>query len=103
MEYSEEEALKVIRKSIEDNGGSKVPDDEILNVLDAMMDYYDEHGLNDISVDIEDEDFLDDADLIKYVKKMIAKDKHSPLTPEDVEIIVKAELDYEDSLMDADD
>ncbi len=103
MEYSEEEALNAICESLKNNGGKKVPVDEILNVLDAMMDYYDDHGLNEISVDIEDEDFLDEADLIKYVKRMIAKDKHSPLTPEDVELIVKAELDYEDSLIDADD
>lgn len=99
MEYSEEEALKRIRESLAEKTGKKVPDDEILNVLDAMMDYYDEHGLNDISMDIEDVDDLDMDDLLKYVKKMIAKDKHSPLVPEDVEIIVRAEVEYEDSLL----
>ena len=79
-----------------------MPEDEILNVLDAIMDYYDEHGLNDISADMDDEDGLDMDDLLKYVKKMIAKDKKSPLTPEDVEIIVTAEVEYEDSLMEDD-
>lgn len=93
MEYSEEDAIKHIKSKFEKD----IDSDEILNVLDAMMDFYDENGYNDISIDIDDED-ADTEELLKYVKKMIAKDKQSPLTPEDVETIVMAEIEYEDSL-----
>lgn len=103
MEFSEEEAIKRICESLMDKTGKKVPDDEILNVLDAMMDYYDEQGLNDISADIDDADDFDIDDLLKYVKKMIAKDKNSPLTPEDVDIIVRTEVEYEDYLLEGGD
>lgn len=94
MDYNEEDAIKYIQSKFD----KKVDSDEILNVLDAMLDFYDANGYNDISIDDDDDDDIDIDELIRYTKRMIAKDKRSPLSPEDVETIINAELEYEDTL-----
>lgn len=72
-------------------------DDEILNIIDIIWDWYDDNGLLDIDTEADDEEVNTDA-LIKHVKKMLSKDTDSPVKPEDVEPLVMAELRYEQSL-----
>lgn len=98
MEYDEQAAINYIRARFDADASQRIDDDEILNVIDIIWDYYDEHGLLDIDVDDSDDDVVEVDQLLAYVKKMIAKDKKSPLTPADVETIVNAEIEYEDSL-----
>ncbi len=98
MEFDEQKAIDYIRQQLPANSAEEFDDDEILNVIDIMYDYYEENGMCDINADDSDEAELDVDDLMDYVKKVIAKDKNSPLKISDVETIVNAELDYEDSL-----
>ncbi len=72
-------------------------DDEILNIIDIIWDWYDDNGLLDIDTEADDEEVNTDA-LIKHVRKMLSKDTDSPVKPEDVEPLVMAELRYEQSL-----
>ncbi len=98
MDYDEQAAIDFIRTKLPANSREQYDDDEILNVIDIIWDYYDDNGFLSMDMDDDGPDELDVEDLKKYVKKMIAKDKNSPLTFDDVDRIVDAELDYEESI-----
>ena len=95
-EFDEKEAINAMRAVLSDES-SDLYDDELLNVIDIIWDWYDDQGLLDIDTEADDEDINTDA-LIKHVGKMLAKDSDSPIRREDVEPLVMAELRYEQSL-----
>ena len=95
MEYDEEKAVEYIRKQLPADSAQRFDDDEILNVMDMIYDYYEDNGFLDMSLE-DGPDEVDVDDLLKYVKRLVAKDPQSPLTVDEVEAIVKAELEYED-------
>lgn len=97
MEYDEKEAIKYIRTKLSPESNAEYDDDEILNVIDMIWDYYDDNGFCSMNFD-DGPDELDTEDLLKYVKKLVAKDQMSPLKFDDVDIIVNAELEFEDML-----
>ena len=96
-EYDEKEAIKVMRGVLSEESSRLYDDDELLNVIDIIWDWYDDQGLLDIDTEADDEDVNTEA-LIKHVGKMLAKDTDSPIRREDVEPLVSAELRYEQSL-----
>ncbi|MCI5977390.1 MAG: hypothetical protein MRZ32_00440 [Bacteroidales bacterium] len=100
MEYDEQKAIQYIRDHSE--GHANYDDDQLLNVIDMIFDYYDEHGLLDIDVDADgnsdDDDDNEEAALIEYVSRMLAKDKGAIISPDDVPYIVRGELGYEEYL-----
>ena len=96
-EFDEKEAINAMRVVLSDESSVLYDDDELLNVIDIIWDWYDDQGLLDIDTEADDEDINTDA-LIKHVSKMLAKDSDSPSRREDVEPLVMAELRYEQSL-----
>lgn len=99
MEYDENIAIKQIRKVLSDKSNAIYDDDEILNVIDMIWDFYDENGMLDIDLeDGEDDSEAIYSELCDYVVRMLKKDKDAKVLPEDVPAIVKAEVDYELSL-----
>ena len=96
-EFDEKEAIKVMRGVLSEESSTLYDDDELLNVIDIIWDWYDDQGLLDIDTEADDEDVNTEA-LIKHVGKMLAKDTDSPIRREDVEPLVSAELRYEQSL-----
>ena len=96
-EFDEKEAINAMRTVLSDESSDLYDDDELLNVIDIIWDWYDDQGLLDIDTEADDEDINTDA-LIKHVGKMLAKDSDSPIRREDVEPLVMAELRYEQSL-----
>lgn len=98
-EFDEKEAIKAMRAVLSDENSKLYDDDELLNVIDIIWDWYDDQGLLDIDAEADDEEVNTDA-LIKHVGKMLSKDTDSPVKREDVEPIVMAELRYEQSLED---
>ncbi|MDE5827277.1 MAG: hypothetical protein K2H57_06890 [Duncaniella sp.] len=96
-EFDEKEAIKVMRGVLSEERSRLYDDDELLNVIDIIWDWYDDQGLLDIDTEADDEDVNTEA-LIKHVGKMLAKDTDSPIRREDVEPLVSAELRYEQSL-----
>lgn len=96
-EFDEKEAIHSMRAVLSDESSKLYDDDELLNVIDIIWDWYDDQGLLDIDTEADDEDINTDA-LIKHVSKMLAKDSDSPIRREDVEPLVMAELRYEQSL-----
>ena len=70
MEYDEQKAIQYIRDHSE--GHANFDDDQLLNVIDMIFDYYDEHGLLDIDVDADgnsdDDDDNEEAALIRHAQ-----------------------------------
>ena len=93
MEYDENDAIEFIVKKI----GIEIEEDEILNIIDIIWDYYEDNGMLDISMD-NDEDESDITTLIAHVVKIVSKDKSSNLERDVIAQIVEAELAYEESL-----
>lgn len=96
-EFDENQAVKAMRKAIPSENSSLYDDDELLNIIDIIWDWYEDQGLLDIDAEADDEDVSTDA-LVKHVGKMLSKDSMSPVKREDIEPLVMAELRYEQSL-----
>lgn len=100
MTYDEDKAVEFIRKMLPAEVSAKYDDDEILYVNDIIWDWYEKNGYLSINADVTDEEELNVEALIKYVSKEIAKDKQLMMDPQDIGLIVKAELEYEESIED---
>lgn len=99
-QYDETEAIKFIRNYMPDSISSLYDDDEILNVIDMIWDFYESEGLLQIPAqDDADDDMAPDYQaILTYVKKMLAKDKLAVVDVGDVHYIVEGELEYEKSI-----
>lgn len=96
-EYDEKAAVKAMRAAIGTDTASSYPDDELINIIDIIWDWYDDNGLLDIDAEADDED-VNVGELTAHVHRMLSKDKLSPIRAEDIEPLVAAELAYEQSL-----
>lgn len=94
--YDENQAIKYINAALKQTDGITYPDDDILNIIDIIWDYYEQNGL----LDLDNDDDLDYDHLLDWVKHLLKKDKGNNVKDEHIETIVKAELDYEDSIED---
>lgn len=97
MEFDENKAVDYINSRL---GEKKYPADEILNVIDMMYDYYEQNGMLDPDNDDDDDSIDIEKELVEYVVKMLRRDKLAKIDINDAPAIVKAELDYEDSIAD---
>ncbi|MDE6326023.1 MAG: hypothetical protein K2M02_07610 [Duncaniella sp.] len=95
-EFDEKQAIAAMNASIA-GSGKQYDDDELLNIIDMIWDWYEDNGLLEIDTEADDEDVNVDA-LVKYVKKMLARDRDAQVDQADVETLVMAELNYEQSL-----
>ena len=95
FDYDEEKAIAFIRQNVGEEISAKYSDDDIIDVIDCIFDYYEINGLLDIDLD-DDDDVIDVNDVVDYAKKMIRRDKLSRIDPNDVEPLVVAELKYEE-------
>jgi hypothetical protein len=98
--FDEDEALKFIRAELSEDVNLKYDDEEILCIIDIIWDYYESNGFLSLNLDETEEEVLDIDNLMKYVKKEVKADDDLNIDSKDVEKIVKAELDYEESLED---
>ncbi|MDE6581152.1 MAG: hypothetical protein K2K47_01310 [Duncaniella sp.] len=99
-EFDENAAARFINASLDKKFGLTYPDDEIINIIDMIWDWYDDNGFTDIDFDDEaEEDENAVAERITaYVKKLLAKDTESPVEADHIRAIVDAEIEYENSL-----
>ena len=98
-EFDENEVISLIRKALPTDYAMVYSDDDILNVVDMIWDYYEINGLLDPDVNDDDNEETDILpELIDYAKRMLNKDKACKIKPEHLEAIISAELDYEDML-----
>lgn len=96
MDFDEQDAINFMQE----NSGieTKYSDDQLLNVIDIIWDYYEDKGLLDISLDDNADSEADNNDLIRHVKKMLRKDRRAGIAESDIEPLVMAEIAYEASL-----
>ncbi|MDE6126999.1 MAG: hypothetical protein K2G30_08585 [Muribaculaceae bacterium] len=100
MEFDEQKAIEFINARLAEAGRAAYPDDEVLNVIDMIWDFYQENGLLDVDLSDDDEEDEDiEPDLIDYVNRMLRKDRQAGIDPQDVPLMVRAEIDYEDSVL----
>lgn len=99
MEFDESNAVAFINDRLREAGRNPYPEDEVLNVVDMIWDFYEENGLLDVDADDDAEDEDIEPDMIDYVTRMLRKDKHATVVPADVPLMVRAEVDYEDSVL----
>lgn len=78
--------------------GCNYDDDQLLNVIDIIWDWYEDHGMLDISLDDDDDDDVNIDELKNHVTKMLRKDRGSVISPDDVSALVDAELSYENTI-----
>lgn len=98
--FDEDEAIKFIGASLPQDINEKYDDDDILCIVDIIWDYYERNGFLSLNIDETEDEVLDVDDLVKYVKKEVKNDDELIMDSKDVELIVKAELNYEESLED---
>ena len=101
LEYDEDRAIEFIREYVGEKVSAQYSDDELLYVIDIIWDYYERKGFTSLSPKATENAELDEADLLAYVKKELAADREILMDPADLDKIIKGELDYEESLEDA--
>ncbi|MDE5652172.1 MAG: hypothetical protein K2G75_02980 [Muribaculaceae bacterium] len=101
LEYDEDMAIAFIRREVGDEVSRQYSDDEILYVIDIIWDYYERKGLLKLNPKATADEQLDEEALTAYVRKELSRDGEILMDPDDLDKIVKAELDYEESLEDA--
>ena len=97
MEFDESEAIKYMRRPVGEEVSAKYDDDELLNLIDIVYDYYESNGLLELDLS-DDDDELDVEDLMEYISRMLRKDKRAQLSVEDARPLLEAYLEYEESL-----
>ncbi len=90
--FDENDAIKFIRAYMPENIAAKYSDDEILNIIDMIWDFYEDNGFLEIPADDSADAEPELPQIMAYVSKMLAKDTA------DVHYIVEGELAYEKSL-----
>ena len=98
MEFDETKAIEYMREAI-GRRAEAYDDDQLLNLIDIIWDFYEENGLLDIDADeeIDDEEAVLD-DLVAYARRMLRKDKESKINDDDIAPLIEAEIDYENSI-----
>ena len=99
MDFNEDKAIELMRAAVPADRAALYTDDELLNVIDMIWDYYEENGLLDIDADPDDDADDVESEVIDYVVRMLKKDKDACIAVEDVPLMVKAVMEYEDSVI----
>jgi len=98
-EFDENEVIARIRQALPEETLTQYSDDDLLNIVDMIWDYYELNGLLDVDNDPEDDEDIDIvSELNDYAKRMLKKDKACRVNPVHLPAIINAELDYEDYL-----
>ena len=95
-EFDEMKAVESMRAAL---GSDKYDDDQLLNVLDMIWDFYEQNGLLDPDIDDDYDEEAVFEEIVEYVKRMVAKDMASTVVADDIPALVAGEIAYEDSLI----
>ncbi len=99
MEFDELKAVEFMNRYLNENGRKPYDEDEVINIIDMIWDYYEENGL--LEIESDPDDYFDDveSEVVDYVTRMLRKDKNAVVDVQDVPLLVKAEMAYEDSVI----
>ncbi|MBR6757020.1 MAG: hypothetical protein IKM35_00875 [Bacteroidaceae bacterium] len=94
--FDDDQAVEFIRPRLPQEIQDKYSDNEIIYIGDIVYDFYEKKGFfednNNDDVD------LDVDELIDFVRQCLRKDKDAQYAEEDIEYLVRGELDYEEHL-----
>ena len=95
-EYNENEAIELMAATLPEDLRDS---DSICEVLDLIYDYYDDNG--DLDIDMDDDDSDDDIEaMVDFIVKYFKKNAPAiSFTPAQIAAMVKAEIEYEESLI----
>ena len=100
IKYDEDDAIRFIRSTLTPEVNEQYSDDDILYVIDIIWDWYEKNGYLEISADVTDEEEVNVDKIIDYVRQQVKKDKYAMMDTNDLGLIVKGELQYEESIDD---
>lgn len=102
-QFDENAACKYIAARLAEAGRPVYNADELLNIIDMIWDFYDTRGLLDPDSDDDDPERAElEQEIVAYAKTLLKRDKGAGVDFADLPLIVKAELDYEDTLLEGD-
>lgn len=99
MEFDIDDIIRYIRTKITLEVSEKSSDDDLMYIVNAIIDYDLDSGMFDINADFEEDTEADIEKLAHYVEKKINRRLSQKYSYEDIAAIVKAELEYEDSIL----
>lgn len=98
MEFDENDAVDYIRTHIDPAVAALYDDNELLNLIDIIFDYYEANGLLDIDADDTDDPDVSVDEVAEYAARMLRRDKGARLDPKHAAPMIEAYFDYENSL-----
>ena len=93
--------MKFIRGTLPPEKSELYSDDEILYVIDTIWDWYEKNGYTSLDSEVTDSEMDHIDDIVAYVRKEMKRAKEFVIDTEDIPLIVKGELQYEQSLEDS--
>ena len=97
-DLDDEKTVEFIRNYLPQELNEKFTDDDLYYILDVIADFYFSSGLLDAKPDEEGYVEIDTEKIVSYIVKEAKKDKVGEWLPEDIELVVQAEMEYGNSL-----
>ena len=97
-DLDDEKTVEFIRNYLPQELKEKFTDDDLYYILDVIADFYFSSGLLDAKPDEEGYVEIDTEKIVSYIVKEAKKDKAGEWLPEDIELVVQAEMEYGNSL-----
>lgn len=98
LKYDEKEVLAYIRKALPEDKEDLYTDSQIMEIIDIIYEWYDRKGYLNLDLSTIDEEEADISELTEYVKSRLKSADLLMMDTNDIDIIVKAEVDYEESI-----
>lgn len=102
MTFDENAVTDFIASRLKEAGRNAYSHDQLINIVDMIWDFYDTRGLLDPDAEEEPERSDIEPEIVSYAATLLKRDKKAGIDPADLPVIVAAELDYEDTLLDGD-
>lgn len=96
-EYDENEAIAAMMDVLPLN---RRDEDAVFEILDLIYDYYESNGDLDISIDDESDDEVDMEAMLTSIRKQLRRHPAAvDFSDSEIEAMVKAEIEYQDTLL----
>ena len=97
-DLDDDKTVEFIRNFLPIELKEKFSDDDLYYIIDVIADFYFSSGLLDAKPDADGCVEIDVDKIVAYIIKEAKKDKIGDWLPEDIELVVQAEMEYGNSL-----
>lgn len=102
MTFDEYAVTDYIAARLKEAGRPEYSHDQLINIVDMIWDFYDTRGLLDPDAEDEPERSEIEPEIASYAATLLKRDKKAGIDPADLPVIIAAEMDYEDTLLNGD-